>query len=1555
MVIYRKLKLYIVWLRVAELSNFYKPSSDPEKHIIFVHGLDGHVENTWKQADNDSIVWPVWLGEDLEHTSIWSVSYDAKKFGNDSMHLKQRGGSVFELLLTYPELQSGEIILVGHSFGGLVIKQLLRHANDQPSKRVEVNAFLDRVTKIVFLGTPHTGSSLATLSGKFGLFVTSSGVTKSLLKSDPHLVELKSWYKNWASERRIQNLALMEDRPTTFGKGIFKKNIWVVKPDSADPGVEENAVMVESDHFNICKPQTKESEVYRHIYHFIQKKNDFISLAERACLITEEKLKEASIPLSCWNKTIENKFIFRQELEDLKGLIDTAESRCYLLSGTAGSGKSSILSSLYDHLTGKNLTLLAIKADELDKDINDLSDLGGHLKLEGNITQSLLKSSETKPLVLLIDQMDAVSEVMDQSSNRFRVLVDLILALKEHFEVPKTYPIHIVISSRPFEASFDTRFTQLDATTINVTPPSKECIEEFLAEIGIKKSLVPVSMYPAIQIPFALSLYVSLVKSGESTANITSKNLLSRWLEKKLPNSSEHLFDFLRLLADDMVEHEVLRRPLEAYLFNYESVINTLESVGVIARYGNNIGFSHQAWLDDFQAQRFKSSEDIYQFILLKQNGLFSRSTILRGLEYLREYNISEYQKALDRLLFGNDIRRHILHLLVDIISTTLSPGFNDSERVYSIIKHDQVLARRIVSKTYINWANWRVLLVEYLPEFMGKKEHCEHASQWLVAESNYDENHVTSLIDRLWNEQENDERAFSVLSRSVANTSPALSRIANILPRTKMNQNSISRYIVELLKNKNQKSALKLLNIWLNLLDPKVAIEHRFYGISKYVKEFPLQFAKILMPWFIATIENGETHTSLSQIFRRSSYITDESEDNLKEDMLIGSLQSALIQSAKKNHTNFLEFIRPFMDVQLDEIQSIIAIALSSNAKELANEAETFLLENDFRLCLGDGFFQGEDNVSFSVNGHVTMILMEESVPHWDSEQIDRIQLAIENYIVYPATPELPLDLRRRTFRYSDEYRLTLLARLPSESLTPRRRQQVLERDSTREPKVGERSRGMGMASFVTSPISEEQMSKATDSDILNFFEKITSEQTHKWHYGRIVELSREFGRFALSHPERAFELMKKHFRQGIHEHASTYALEELSKSNKIPSSEIKELINTLNKRGFKSSEWVSGIARVFQEIAKSDKGLDDEDIALLVSFLESDKDSDTDPKELSEEDEPSGALLFGNRGGTRSLPSGNYIILSAIYLGLLGRVNPERDEWLDILLHFIDLSKDTETWECILLFQGSQLYWANQEKMNTLIYRLLTENPALFSTPVFVKTIWELVNKLDFSLLIKIVDNWLSSGKPTCIQASGELLTGIIISERGSGQIEAIWKRSFETSDVNFRRGGIYAACAGWYEPGKVRGSSHNILLKCLEGEVEQLSKAINSLFSYNKRMPSDELTFEALHFIADNPMLVAKLNMYGLIGSLVKLNPSPRVMKLVLNIAQHIVLAQQEKGQDFSYIEHADKLVELAVTLQRTSGALKEDAMTLYEKLLDAGSYRAEEAAEVALRGN
>ena len=107
--------------------------------------------------------------------------------GVDTARGFDRANSVLARLLIEPDLQSGPLILIGHSLGGLLIKQLLRTAESEAHHRTEAADLIQRVTKVAFLATPHTGSGLAVWSDRLRILIRPSAATSSLLRNDPNL------------------------------------------------------------------------------------------------------------------------------------------------------------------------------------------------------------------------------------------------------------------------------------------------------------------------------------------------------------------------------------------------------------------------------------------------------------------------------------------------------------------------------------------------------------------------------------------------------------------------------------------------------------------------------------------------------------------------------------------------------------------------------------------------------------------------------------------------------------------------------------------------------------------------------------------------------------------------------------------------------------------------------------------------------------------------------------------------------------------------------------------------------------------------------------------------------------------------------------------------------------------------------------------------------------------------------------------------------------------------------------------------------------------------
>lgn len=251
-------------IKVCQSSN-----GETKRHAIFFHGLGGDAHKTWGTLDNENEFWPQWLVNDIDSLSIWTVAYEASatKWKGTAMHLTDRAKNLLALLLAEPELQSGELILVGHSLGGLVIKQILRIAEGEQYADARAKSFIGRVHRVSFLATPHNGATLANILDFLRILFFPSHATACLVRRDPNLRELNQWYRKWVNKNKINHLILSETQP-------IKGMILIVEPDSSDPGLLSDPILIDADHISICKPNSSSSAIYSLIKDFIGRKVD---------------------------------------------------------------------------------------------------------------------------------------------------------------------------------------------------------------------------------------------------------------------------------------------------------------------------------------------------------------------------------------------------------------------------------------------------------------------------------------------------------------------------------------------------------------------------------------------------------------------------------------------------------------------------------------------------------------------------------------------------------------------------------------------------------------------------------------------------------------------------------------------------------------------------------------------------------------------------------------------------------------------------------------------------------------------------------------------------------------------------------------------------------------------------------------------------------------------------------------------------------------------------------------------------------------------------------
>jgi Mrp family chromosome partitioning ATPase len=112
--------------------------------------------------------------------------------------------------------------------------------------------------------------------------------------------------------------------------------------------------------------------------------------------------------------------------------------------GGPGSGKSAVLARLGSELAQRGVALLALKADLIPASVDSLARLDDYLGLPRSIAECFRQLAAGRAVVLLIDQVDALTELMDRNPARLSVVLGLIHPLHGIDNV------HIVLSCRDF-------------------------------------------------------------------------------------------------------------------------------------------------------------------------------------------------------------------------------------------------------------------------------------------------------------------------------------------------------------------------------------------------------------------------------------------------------------------------------------------------------------------------------------------------------------------------------------------------------------------------------------------------------------------------------------------------------------------------------------------------------------------------------------------------------------------------------------------------------------------------------------------------------------------------------------------------------------------------------------------------------------------------------------------------------------------------------------------------------------------------------------------------
>ncbi|KAF5723452.1 hypothetical protein FMUND_1835 [Fusarium mundagurra] len=397
------------------IQTFHSTESD-NIDIVFIHGLKGDCQKTWTDKTSGS-PWPkTLLPLEIETARVLTYSYDSTVTGRDHVPSQNRiSNHAYNLVTALASLRQSDstnerpIIFICHSLGGLVCQDALVTARQRSEQHLQ--DIVNFTRGVIFLGTPHHGSSLAKIgelvSRSVGLIKeTNSDIVQVLTRDSEVLARIQDSFQALLMTRSKDEATMIDI--TCFYEELPTKKFGVIVPKHSAILPGYISIGIHKNHAEMTKFSNSEEP-------------GFVAI----CGELKRWMKRIQQPQS---KPREHSHVAHSQLGDLEPQSHGRGHRRAALYGLGGVGKTQIALSYayWAQEVSQDTSVFWVHASSVEKFSEGYTNIANECKITGHedptfdvlqVVQDWLESKESGQWLMVIDNADDLQLFFPQTES----------------------------------------------------------------------------------------------------------------------------------------------------------------------------------------------------------------------------------------------------------------------------------------------------------------------------------------------------------------------------------------------------------------------------------------------------------------------------------------------------------------------------------------------------------------------------------------------------------------------------------------------------------------------------------------------------------------------------------------------------------------------------------------------------------------------------------------------------------------------------------------------------------------------------------------------------------------------------------------------------------------------------------------------------------------------------------------------------------------------------------------------------------------------------------